>query len=368
MSAVLFVTCDAGGNVPPVLAAAQEMQSRGHDVRVMGHTVQQGAVSARELPFTGFATARPFRGAKGNSPFAWLGMFGDRAMGRDVVAELAARPADLVAIDCMAFGAIEAVAAHGTPYALMEHSFHEYWQRMWLPGPMGKGLRIKRFRTQELVDGARTRVVMTLRDLDPTTRPAANAVHVGPDASGAPARPSEPLVLVSLSTIHFPGMRKVLQRVLDAVGDLPVRAIVTTGPVLDPADLRVPSNAQAHRFVPHAELMPQASVVVGHGGHATTMTALAHDLPVVVLPLHAMLDQKMVGVAVESAGAGRLLTKSAKAPAIAAAVEAMVADGPHRTAAARLGEQIRARSGAAGAADALEAAVDNRRATSPVNS
>ena len=365
MSSVLFVTCDAGGNVPPVLAVAAEMQSRGHDVRVMGHPAQEQAVADAGLPFNAFATARAFRGAKSNSPFAWVAMFGDRAMGRDVAAEVKARRTDLVAVDCMAFGAIEAVAASGTPYVLLEHTFHEYWAHSWLTGPMGIGLRLKRFRTQQLVDAARARVVLALRELDPTTAPAPNAVHVGPVVSGVPAEPAEPTVLVSLSTISFPGMRKTLQRAVDALADLPVRGIVTTGPVIDPSTLRAPANVELHRYVPHADLMPKVSVLIGHGGHATTMTALAHDVPVVVLPLHPLLDQKMVGAAVERAGAGRLLNKSAKAKEIADAVSQLLGDGAYRAAAARLGREIRAASGAARAGDLLESLMANGVAVAP---
>ena len=40
----------------------------------------------------------------------------------------------------------------------------------------------------------------------------------------------------------------------------------------------------------YAELMPDATVVVSHGGHTTAMRALAHDLPVLVLPLDPTLD------------------------------------------------------------------------------
>jgi UDP:flavonoid glycosyltransferase YjiC (YdhE family) len=98
-------------------------------------------------------------------------------------------------------------------------------------------------------------------------------------------------------------------------------------------------------------------VVVGHGGHATTMTALAHDLPLVVLPLHPMLDQKMVGAAVAKAGAARLLTKNASAAQVAAAITELLADGPHRTAAARLGAQVRASSAASRAAGVLESLI-----------
>jgi len=31
--------------------------------------------------------------------------------------------------------------------------------------------------------------------------------------------------------------------------------------------------------------MPEVSLVVGHGGHGTTMQALAHDLPVLLMPM-----------------------------------------------------------------------------------
>jgi UDP:flavonoid glycosyltransferase YjiC (YdhE family) len=105
--------------------------------------------------------------------------------------------------------------------------------------------------------------------------------------------------------------------------------------------------------------MPKVSLVIGHGGHATTMAALAHDLPLVVLPMHQVLDQKMIGTAVEKAGAGRLLTKKAKPPVIAGAVTELLADGPHRIAAARLGQQIRSQSGVRAAADNLEAMIEN---------
>ena len=100
-----------------------------------------------------------------------------------------------------------------------------------------------------------------------------------------------------------------LQKVLDATAGLDARVVVTTGPVIDPASLRAAANHELHRFVPHAELMPSMSLVVGHGGHSTTMQALAHDLPLVVMPMHPLLDQRMVGQSLERAGAGRLVSK-----------------------------------------------------------
>lgn len=361
MSSILFVTFDGGGNVPPMLAVASQLQARGHDIRVMGHPVQAEGIQRAGLRFIGFENARTFRGATHNSPLVWNAMFGDRAMGRDVLAELDARPADQVVIDCLTFGAIEAVAERGIPYVLLEHTFHGYCAGMWLRGPMGVGLRLRRFKTRELVEGAATRLVLALQALDPvsaTGQPAENVVHAGPVATGQPADASEPTVLASLSTVNFPGMTKAMQNIIDALAILRVRGLVTTGPAISGTQLRVPNNVEVHDYVPHTELMPKVSLVIGHGGHATTMTALAHDLPLLVMPMHPLLDQKMIGAAVEKAGAGRLLKKTAKPAAIAAAVQELLADGPHREAAALLGKQIRTASGASTGADHLEALVN----------
>ena len=135
--------------------------------------------------------------------------------------------------------------------------------------------------------------------------------------------------------------------------------IVTTGPVIDVAELTVPANAEAHDYVDHDLLMPGVTLVIGHGGHATTMRALAHDLPLIVMPMHPMLDQTMVGQAVQDAGAGQLLAKEATPDEIRPVVEWLLADGPHRAAAAHLGSLIRESRGAATAADEILAVVKN---------
>jgi UDP:flavonoid glycosyltransferase YjiC (YdhE family) len=161
-------------------------------------------------------------------------------------------------------------------------------------------------------------------------------------------------VLVSLSTYRFPGMARCLQTILDACADLDARVVVTTGPVVDPDDLRAPAHAEVHRFVPHAELMARATLMVGHGGHGSALQALAHDLPQVLMPMHPMLDQPQVARSLEEAGAARVVRKKATAAELAPVVASMLADGPHRAAAARLGAEIRGLPGAVGAAEHLE--------------
>lgn len=89
----------------------------------------------------------------------------------------------------------------------------------------------------------------------------------------------------------------MLQTIIGALDGLAVNVVVTTGPAVDPARLRVRPGVEVHRYRPHVEVMPTASLVIGHGGHATTMLALAHDLPLVIMPVHPGLDQSMIGTA-----------------------------------------------------------------------
>jgi MGT family glycosyltransferase len=228
--------------------------------------------------------------------------------------------------------------------------------------PMGLGMRARRLQPNRSLAAARLRLVASLPSLDPSgTAGSAGLTYVGPVVPFSPRIPADPMVLVSLSTYRFPRMAECLQTILDACAGLDARIVATTGPVVDPADLRAPANAELHRFVPHADLMPKASLVVGHGGHSTTMQALAHDLPLVLMPMHPMLDQPMVARSLADAGAGRVVRKKATAEELAPVVAHLLADGPHRAAAARLGAEVRSMPGAVNAADRIEEQAANSR-------
>lgn len=358
MADILFVTWDGGGNLPPSLAIARELQARGHTVRFLGHAGQ-----AERLTTAGFEVepshhARPFAAHEQHSPFAMMAAFGDRGMGQDLLDTGAARPADLVVIDCLMFGTLDAARRAQLNYAVIEHLYDSYYERGCLRGPLGVSLALRRLRPRQALDAAAARVVTTIPELDPFPSGApANLVRTGPVVEVAPVVPTRQadlMVLVSLSTFAFAGMGPALQRIVDACSRLEARVVITTGAVLDPGSLRIPANAEVHRFVPHVELMPRASLLVGHGGHGTTMQALAHDLPVVVMPMDSHADQPLVGRSLEEAGAGRVVAKKATASEMAPVIAAMLAEGPHRDAASTLGAAIRARPGATRSADVLE--------------
>lgn len=362
----LFVTWDGGGNVPPMLATATALHERGHTVRVLGHATQRDAVERAGLELTAYEHAHSdaFDGATPSSLPQLVSLFTDRGMGGDLLDEVDRRLPDLVVVDCLLTGVLATARRHGLRYATFEHLFDGYLRGGWLRGPIGLAARLGGLRPVTSWDAAEVAVVATLPALDPghTTTTNRNRRWTGPVVGPVPPAAKDwtaqqPAVLVSLSTFSYPGMTEVLQRVVDAVTGLDARVVLTTGPVVDPGALRVPAGVEVHRYVDHAALMPAMSLVVGHGGHATTMRALAHDLPLLVVPMHPLVDQPLVGRRVQAAGAGRLLAKRSSSAALRRAIEDLLADGPHRTAAAALGADIRSRAGGTAAADQLEAVV-----------
>jgi UDP:flavonoid glycosyltransferase YjiC (YdhE family) len=260
----------------------------------------------------------------------------------------------------MLLGVLAACQRVGQPYVSLEHLFDGYLRGSWARGPIGMVGRLKGLRPAALWSGAELCLAATSPTLDPGSRRSPEGTSWTGPVLDLPAphdlAAHEPAVLVSLSTFRYAGMAEVLQRLVDATAGLG-RVVVTTGPVIDPAELRTAANHEVHRFVPHDEVMPRVSLVVGHGGHATTMRALAHDLPLVVVPMHPMLDQPMVGRAVARAGAGAVLPKKSGVDALREAITRHLEDGPHRPAAARLGAEIRSLDGTRRAADAVLAVV-----------
>lgn len=364
MAEFLFVTWDGGGNVPPALGIAAELQSRGQGVRFLGHETQREAIGAAGFEFRAFPNVKPFSSVETNSLPRMIALFTDRTMGADVVDEARRVAADVVVVDAMLIGPLHACADAGLTYVALEHLFDGYLRGSWLKGPMGLAAKVKGLRPRQAWDSAALTVVASLAELDPGSSAGHTATTrwTGPVlACPAPhdLDSHDPAVLVSLSTYNFPKMTQCLQNILDATAGLDARVIVTTGPVVDPSDLRPSGNHEVHRFVPHDELMPQVSLVVGHGGHATTMSALAHDLPLVVMPMHPLVDQPLVGKQVQAAGAGALVAKKASPGELRPVIERLLADGPHRGAAARLGEAIRVSQGASTASDLILQLVRN---------
>jgi UDP:flavonoid glycosyltransferase YjiC (YdhE family) len=357
VSDILVVTWDAGGAVVPAMGIAAELRSRGHRVRVLGHASMRSSIESKGLVFHAYQQARAWQpGARlgtRRAELAYLSTCLDRGAGRDVAALLREHPCDVAVVDCMLFGALATVRRAGVRYVSLVHTFYGYIRQEFGTGVPNAVATLKGLRLRRLWDGADRALVTTVPSLEPTWPLPANARVVGPVVPPAVPAVSSGKVLVSLSSLYYPGQVDTLQSIVDAVADLPV--VLTTGNAVRPEELRKSSNVQVHGYVPHAKLMAGVSLVVGHGGHSTTMQALAHDLPMVILPMFDRSDQPLVGGLVQRAGAAAVVSRRAAPATIRAAVDRMLAPGPHRAAAARLGAEIRSSPGARTAADEIEA-------------
>lgn len=362
MSGFLFVTWDGGGNVPPATALARELVRRGHTVRFLGHASQEQALTAAGFTFVRPRHARRFDSTRDYTPLRMLGVFADAGMGRDLLDALAAEPADLVVVDSFMFGAMDAARRAGVRYAVLEHMYAAAYRTGILGGPMGLNLRLRRLAPQRALDGAALRLLMTLADVDPAPA-AANLLQVGPLATWSPRVAGDPTVVVGLSTFGYPGMTRVLQRLVDATEGLPARVLVSTGPNVDPADLTARPGVEVHRWLAHADTLPGASALVTHGGHGSTMAGLAHDVPVLVVPLDGKADHVVVGRSIESAGAGRTVPRRGSTGDFRAALSALLEQPSYRASAARLGTAIRATDAVGDGASALEALTDGAAAS-----
>jgi UDP:flavonoid glycosyltransferase YjiC (YdhE family) len=111
-------------------------------------------------------------------------------------------------------------------------------------------------------------------------------------------------------------------------------------------------------YVPHRRVMPLATVCVTHGGHATLAEALAHGVPMVLLP-NPMSDQLYLANRVATSGAAVVVDQDAIGAEIREAVVKVLSDKTYVRAAAALSGRCNADS-AARAADAVEAAAIER--------
>jgi MGT family glycosyltransferase len=389
---ILLAIWDAGGGVPPVMSVARGLVARGHDVRILADPVmadEVGGAGARHVPWT-TAPHKASRGVEADLFHDWeartpMGAFARlrdglmtgpaAAFAADARAEIARSRPDVVLVDQLLLGVLVAAEADGIPAVSLAPNF------LPLPGwgvpPLGSGLQpargpIGRARDAGIGRAMRATWDRGLRDLNgaraanglepvasvldqviradrvlvltsaalefPSYAPPANVVLAGARVEDpawvepwSPPAGDEPLVLVSMSSSYMKHER-LLGRVAAALGELPVRGLITTGPSLDPTAIPVPANVAVVASAPHAEVLRHAAAVVTHGGHGTAIKALAAGVPLVVAPLGR--DQPDVAARVVHAGAGVRVGKSASVGRLRTAIR-RVLDDPSYAAAAK---------------------------------
>jgi UDP:flavonoid glycosyltransferase YjiC (YdhE family) len=146
----------------------------------------------------------------------------------------------------------------------------------------------------------------------------------------AARRSGHPVVHVTQGTVDTSDLTRLIGPALRALADKDVFIVVTTGG-RDPAQIPggLPANARAATYVPYADLLPHVDLAITNGGYGGTQLLLTHGIPVIVAG--DTEDKLEVGGRVAASGAGiNLRTGTPAAPALAAAVEALLRDPAYR--------------------------------------
>jgi MGT family glycosyltransferase len=200
----------------------------------------------------------------------------------------------------------------------------------------------------EIYDKANRVLVMTAQAFDFKAKELpANVRYVGPQLgpttglegwdSPWPSTDPRPLVLVGLSTSEQ-GQEPLLHKLIGVLGEMEIRALVTTGPAIDPSRFEAPANVAVRSFVPHADVMPESALIITHAGHGTVIRAMAAGVPLVCIPLGR--DQYDVAARVVWHGAGVKLRAKVKPTALKRGITDVLENVSFRDAAHRLAEAI----------------------------
>jgi hypothetical protein len=196
--------------------------------------------------------------------------------------------------------------------------------------------------------------------LDPSPYPATQRFRepAEPPCMALPDRlngSDAPLVYMTFGSVAggLPNASAVFRTALDAVAGLRARVLLTVGKAVDTDRLGpVAENTHVEAWVPQADVLAEAALVVAHGGSGTTFGALAAGVPLVVVPLFA--DQLVNAERVAAAGAALVIEPERGAargmgtlgpqhrPRLRAAIETVLGEPSYACAARRIADEMRA--------------------------
>jgi UDP:flavonoid glycosyltransferase YjiC (YdhE family) len=332
---ILVTTRGSSGHVTPLAPFAHAALAAGHDVLVAAHAPHAGNVERLGLPFAPVDPAPPevFRGLLMQLPELDLDTANDRVFaeyfGRlDTRAALPSLRAlvelwqpDVILRESWEFASVLVGELYDIPVVrvalglatteamvgrLVPSILDELRAELGLePDPEGRAVLEGPCLSAvpELLDDA-PRAVHRVRTETPAATPAGSL----PDAWWPGVARGAPLVYVTFGSVaageHMPFFPALYRTAIAALAALPVRVLVTLGEDRDVAALGpLPANVHVERWIPQDAVLPHAALMVAHGGYGTTLGALAHGVPQVLVPLFS-IDQWANAAAVDAAGAG----------------------------------------------------------------
>jgi len=162
-----------------------------------------------------------------------------------------------------------------------------------------------------------------------------------------------PLVYATLGTTF--NAAETFRTLLDAFDAIDCDVLMTIGRDREPADLEpIPANVRIERYVPQAEILPNCDAVVAHAGSGSVLAALAHGLPLVLVPQGA--DQFANADACMAAGVAEAIDPSELTVGrLRETLQRVIGDAAYGAAARSVAAEIAAMPSAASVADEIAA-------------
>ncbi|MEV1290353.1 glycosyltransferase [Micromonospora sp. NPDC049679] len=383
---ILFTFAGGRGHFEPLVPIARAAEAAGHVVAVAGRAALVPIIET--AGFTGLAVEADGGGPPRRIPLQELDPDREDRDLRDGFADRAARQRatlllalcadwepDLIVCDETDFGSMIVAERLGLPYAtVLVIAAGSFVRKELIAGPLHR-LRAEHGLPPdpELAMLSRHLVLSPIppRYRDPVFPLPATAHSVRPFAVGPAADDAAPpwlaelrgapTVYFTLGTVFNVESGDLFARVLAGLRELPVNLVVTVGREIDPDELGPqPAHVHVERFIPQSVLLPYCDLVVSHGGSGSVLGALAHGLPMVLIPMGA--DQPHNAARCTELGVARVLDAVRATPAsVRDAASAVLADPGFRRAAQRLRDEMAALPGPEHAVRLLERLVTERR-------
>jgi MGT family glycosyltransferase len=293
----------------------------------------------------------------------WTDILAGTSLAEAVLAEIRDEPPDVIVVDCMLENALAAAELSGLPTAALVHVLYRPWAAMeepkgWWEDEFNSmndtrakfGLApIPRLRFMAEVWARPDRaLVLVPREFDaPGNDYSPNVCYVGPVLDERdpeyrwdlpwPSDDPRPLILISLSTT-YQHQEERLRRILEAVASVPARRLLSLARGIESTDVEAPNDIVVRDWVPHAAVLPYASVVVSHAGLGTVSAALTHGVPLLCIPLGR--EQPNNARRVEACEAGRVMAEEASPNEIRDALVELLESDRYRRGAERMAAVI----------------------------
>jgi UDP:flavonoid glycosyltransferase YjiC (YdhE family) len=364
---VLFTSIAGAGHVHPLVALAQAVRRRGHEVVFAVHPDYHAALAKAELRTVAAGMSNDERFARmidelgvdvRTVPHRQRGDvmfpqgFGTVAMPRmveDLRQVVSESPPDLIVHDAAELAAVFVAAELKVHH--VTHSFgttppmhraeaagqatKQFWDEAGLEQPPASGLFSDVYVDirPPALPGHPPAGTHTLLE-----RPTAGDTVGGAVPDIVTTWDGRPLVYVTIGTVT--DNPELLRLLLDVLARFDLRALVTVGPKNDPAGLgATPDNVTVVSYVPQAQVLPHCTVVVSHAGSGTFLGSLTHGLPMLCLPHGA--DQFLNADAASEVGCGVTLEPhEIDAETVAAALSDLLLSPSYARAAKSIAEEI----------------------------